>query len=156
MKSNIKVLVMDVDGVLTDGKITYNPDGEEIKSFHVHDGYGILQLHKAGITTAIITGRQSSALNYRAKDLGIKHLFMGVKNKLEVLQQLSDTLEVPLNEMAYVGDDLPDLEAMQAVAYPIAVPNGNEQLIKIAKWTTKNKGGEGAVREICDWILAND
>lgn len=156
MKKEIKLLVMDVDGVLTDGKVTYNPAGEEIKSFHVRDGYGIKQLHKAGIKTAIITGRKSSALLHRTKDLSIEHVHMGIGDKLPVLKTISEELGVSLENTAYVGDDLPDLEAMQAVAFPITVANGEEPLKQIAKWVTKTNGGEGAVREICDWILADD
>jgi 3-deoxy-D-manno-octulosonate 8-phosphate phosphatase (KDO 8-P phosphatase) len=156
MKKDIKLLVMDVDGVLTDGKVTYNPAGEEIKSFHVRDGYGIKQLHKASIKTAIITGRKSSALLHRTKDLDIEHVYMGIGDKLPVLKTIAEDLDVPLLNIAYVGDDLPDLEAMQAVAYPITVANGEEPLKQIAKWVTQKNGGEGAVREICDWILADD
>jgi 3-deoxy-D-manno-octulosonate 8-phosphate phosphatase (KDO 8-P phosphatase) len=156
MKAKIQLLVMDVDGVLTNGSVTYNPLGEEIKSFHVRDGYGIKMLHEAGVQTAIISGRQSAALNYRAKEMQIKHVYTGVSDKLPTLKKISTDTGIALEHIAYVGDDIPDLECMMAVAYPITVANGDSHLKKIALWITKKSGGDGAVREICDWILQDD
>ena len=156
MKLNITLLVMDADGVLTDGAITYNALGEEIKSFHVRDGYGLKMLHLAGIRTAIISGRKSEALRHRASELNIDYLYMGINDKLPVLKKLSTELGIPLNQVAYVGDDIPDLQAMLAVAFPITVANGDARLKKIALWVTEKNGGQGAVREICDWILEHD
>jgi 3-deoxy-D-manno-octulosonate 8-phosphate phosphatase (KDO 8-P phosphatase) len=153
MKADIRLFVMDVDGVLTNGSIIMNPSGEEIKAFHVRDGYGIKMLHEAGISTAIISGRQSAALAHRAKELQVSHLYMGVADKLSILKKISNDTQVSLEHIAYVGDDIPDLECMMAVAYPITVANGDDRLKKIALWVTKNNGGEGAVREICEWIL---
>jgi len=153
MPFTIKLLVMDVDGVLTNGTISYTASGEEIKHFNVRDGYGIKQLHNAGIKTAIITGRVSPAVAYRAKELNIDKVYMGIEDKLSTLQQLSEELNIPYDNMAYVGDDLPDLEAMQAVKCPITVSNGDEQLKSMALWVTQKPGGEGALREVCDWIL---
>ena len=153
MKADIRLFVMDVDGVLTNGSIIMNPSGEEIKAFHVRDGYGIKMLHEAGISTAIISGRQSAALAHRAKELQVAHVYMGVADKLSILKKISNDTQVSLEHIAYVGDDIPDLECMMAVAYPITVANGDDRLKKIALWVTKNNGGEGAVREICEWIL---
>jgi 3-deoxy-D-manno-octulosonate 8-phosphate phosphatase (KDO 8-P phosphatase) len=155
MPHNIKLLVMDVDGVMTGGTISYLPNGEEIKHFNVRDGYGIKQLHEAGIKTAIITGRDSTAVSHRAKDLNIHKVFMGIQDKLSTLKALTKEMDIPFEQVAYVGDDLPDLEAMQAVGFPITVKNGDIKLKEMASWITEKKGGDGAVREVCDWILEN-
>lgn len=152
--SEIKLLILDVDGVLTDGKIWLMPDGEETKCFHIQDGLGIKRLQQAGIIVAVITGRKSKAVNIRMQELGIKHYFSGQENKTIALNILLENLQIELNEVAYMGDDLPDFAVMQKVGLPIAVANAVPEIKKIAVWLTQKSGGEGAVREVCDRIIA--
>ena len=149
---HIKLIIFDVDGVFTDGKFYYG-NHEEMVGFHSHDGYGIRQLQKTGIEIAIISGRGSEAVKRRFAELNIQHLFLKQHNKLEAYEQLLFLLHITDDQVAYVGDDYPDLCVMEKVALPIAVPNATESVKKIAKYCTKNKGGKGAVREICDLIL---
>lgn len=151
----IKLLILDVDGVLTDGKIWLSPTGEEHKNFHIHDGLGIKLLQQAGIPVAIITGRKSTALDARMRELNITHYYAGCADKRSAFQELLAALHLKPEETAYVGDDLPDLPVMQCVGLPIAVVNAVPEIKKIAQWITTKAGGEGAVREVCDSILAS-
>lgn len=151
--SQIKMLVMDVDGVLSDGKIIYDANGVETKNFHVQDGFGIELLHKAGLKTAIITGRASPIVEKRAKELKITHFLQGRPDKLEALNEILAKLDISLAECAYIGDDWVDIKAIQSVGFAVAVANAHSEVIKRVDMVTTRKGGEGAVRELCDIIL---
>ncbi|MBF0228044.1 MAG: HAD-IIIA family hydrolase [Desulfamplus sp.] len=150
----IKLLLLDVDGVLTDGKITYTDSGEEIKSFCSKDGFGLRLLMDSGVKVGIITGRVANgALSARCKNLGIDLIFDGVKDKAGALKTILKSLEVEKNEVAFAGDDLPDISVMRQCGFSFAVANASPEVIQIANYTTKNRGGDGAVREICEIIL---
>ena len=149
----IKMLLFDVDGVLTDGSIIYNDRGVETKVFNVKDGLGLKLLMAAGIQAGIVTGRTSNALYYRCKNLGITHIFDGVRDKAAVLKFVSDQTKISTDEIAFVGDDLPDLPIMRRVGLPIAVADAHETVLAKADMVTSAKGGSGAIREICEMIL---
>jgi 3-deoxy-D-manno-octulosonate 8-phosphate phosphatase (KDO 8-P phosphatase) len=151
---NIRLLVLDVDGVLTDGKIYFNEQGIETKSFYVPDGVGIKMLLSSGVEIALISGRNSAATKIRAKELGIKHLYLGNEKKPAVYQQLKKKLKLDDQQIAYLGDDLPDLVIMQQVALSIAVRNAHPLVIAASHHVTNANGGEGAVREVCELILS--
>ena len=149
----IKLLLLDVDGVLTDGSIIYNDSGEEIKVFNVKDGLGIRLLIEAGIQVCIITGRKSDALQHRCKNLGIDHIFQGVRDKGSLLDLIFKQTGATSDETAFIGDDLLDLSIMNLVGTPIAVSDAHDSVIKKALIVTTAKGGKGAVREISEAIL---
>lgn len=150
----VKLLVLDVDGVLTDGRLYYGPRGETLKVFHVRDGHGIKQVQKAGITVAIISGRKSPALLRRAKGLGIKHVAQGVDDKLAALRKLANSLGVTLEDCACLGDDTPDAPILNACGLGIAVSDAHADALAAADLETTRPGGHGAVREVCDWLMA--
>ncbi len=150
---NIKLLILDVDGVLTDGRIEYGSGGMEIKAFDVKDGFGIRLLLEAGIEVAIITGRKSDALRHRVKDLKIEHLYEGVEDKVDVFKELLEKLGVDEEKVAYVGDDLYDLPVMTKVGVSIAVHDAHEAVKESADLVTTLPGGRGAVREVCEAML---
>ncbi len=149
----IKLLLMDVDGVLTDGRITYNGNGRETKQFSVKDGLGIRLLLEAGVLIGLITGRSSNALTRRCADLGINYLKDSVKNKAAVLEDLLMETAILAKNVAFVGDDLPDLPIMIRVGFPIAVADANDLILKTARLVTVSKGGQGAIRELAELIL---
>ena len=149
----IRLLALDVDGVLTDGRLYFAEDGQELKTFDTQDGHGIKMLQQAGLTVAIITGRTTKLVERRAKNLGIAHLMQGREDKLVALRELSAELGVALGHVAYVGDDWPDLPAIRAVGLGIAVANAHSELRNHAAYTTRLEGGRGAVREVCDLLL---
>ncbi len=151
--ARIKLLLLDVDGVMTDGKITYTDSGEEIKSFSVKDGLGLRLLMNSGVKVGIITGRQSNALTVRCRNLGIDILFDGIKDKPAVLKTILKHHQVARSETAFVGDDLPDIGVMKLCGISFAVANAAPEVISLADFTTQNNGGKGAVREICKKIL---
>jgi 3-deoxy-D-manno-octulosonate 8-phosphate phosphatase (KDO 8-P phosphatase) len=153
--NTIKCLILDVDGVLTDGTIWITEQGTEIKRFHIHDGVGIKNLQKAGIEVAIISGRHSASVTKRMAELQITHVYQACSDKLVVFHQLINKLGISALETAYMGDDLPDLAVMKAVGLSIAVANACQEVKEIAHWQTTKKGGEGAVREVCDRLLAH-
>lgn len=152
---NLKIncLICDVDGVLTDGKFSTLPDGTEIKFFHAHDGLGLKQLMKEGINVIWISGRKADCVAQRAAKLGIEHCYQGIDDKLPLFNKLCAELNFSPQETAYIGDDTPDVAIMQVVALPIAVAQATAAAKKIAKLTTARRGGDGAVREACEWIL---
>ena len=152
--ASIKLLILDVDGVLTDGKITLNAQGEELISFHVHDGFGIKMLQKINLDIAVISGRDTKAVAHRLAYLGIKHVFLGQKEKITAFESLLAKLTISADEVAFIGDDLPDIPLMQKVGVPICVKNGTVIAKKTAHFCTEKEGGHGAVREICDLIIA--
>jgi 3-deoxy-D-manno-octulosonate 8-phosphate phosphatase (KDO 8-P phosphatase) len=149
----IKLLLLDVDGVLTDGGIIYNDNGSEIKVFNVKDGLGMRLLMEAGIHLGIVTGRRSNALYGRCKDLGINLIYDGVGNKIDVLDELLDQTGVSVEEVAFIGDDLPDLALMKIIGLSIAVSDAHKSILDHADMVTSAKGGQGAVREVCETIL---
>lgn len=151
--SKVKLLVLDVDGILTDGSIIYDGNGIETKKFSVKDGIGIKALKRIGIPTAIITGRSSPMVEKRAKELNIDHVVQGRTDKLAALSELLKELPFELKDCAYMGDDLPDLKAIESVVFSATVPNAHQEVISRAMMVTSHSGGTGAVREVCDLIL---
>jgi len=149
----IKLLLLDVDGVLTDGSIIYNDNGTETKIFNVKDGLGIRLLMEAGIKVGIVTGRSSKTLYHRCKNLGISLIFDGVHEKTSVLELISEQTGLHAEEIAFVGDDLLDLPLLKSVGFSIAVADAHETVIENADMVTSKKGGDGAVREVCEAIL---
>ena len=149
----IKLLLLDVDGVLTDGKLYYGNSGEEMKGFDIQDGLGIKLLQKGNIQVGIITGRISSLLQRRADELGISPVIQGREDKLTALDELMPFLDMTLDEIAFIGDDLPDLAVMKRVGLGITVANASSTLAAEANWQTVSTGGNGAVREVAEMIL---
>ena len=152
----IRCLVLDVDGVLTKGEITYTSSGEELKTFHAKDGMGLAIAHAMGLQTAIITGRTSSIVERRAKELKISHVQMGSHNKSAGLQVVLDTLQVESQEVAYMGDDLNDLGVMSRVGLAMTPQDGVPEIKDIAHYICQANGGEGAVREAVEYILKRE
>ncbi|HEY1991136.1 MAG TPA: HAD-IIIA family hydrolase [Gammaproteobacteria bacterium] len=151
--ARIKLVVFDVDGVLTDGRLYYGAGGEELKVFHVQDGYGLKRLLQAGLKVAIISGRDSAAVTRRMQDLGIEHVFQGDEDKLPLLKRLLERLRFTLEQTACVGDDLPDLPLLEHAGLAVAVNNARPRLKAVAHHVTAAHGGLGAAREVCDLIL---
>lgn len=149
----LQLLLLDVDGVLTDGSIFYNDDGREIKVFNARDGFGIKLVIQAGITVGIVTGRSSEALRHRCENLGIQYLYDGVKDKAGMLDKIAIQTGIDAEHAAFVGDDLPDLPLMRRTGLSIAVADAHEIVRQKADWTTRAPGGSGAVREVCEALL---
>lgn len=149
----IKLLILDVDGVLTDGSIVYSSTGEEIKTFNVHDGYGIELLRQIGIPVAIITGRTSQIVEKRAKDLKIDDLIQGTIDKVPAAETFAKKYKITFDEIAFMGDDLFDIPLLQKVGLSCAPKNARKEVKRIVHYVTKNEGGKGAVREVIDMIL---
>ncbi len=152
--SGIRLLVLDVDGVLTDGRLRYGSAGETDKTFHVRDGYGIKAVIAAGIAVAVISGRESPAVARRCEELGIRHLHQGIDDKAPVLAHLLATLDIPARRCACVGDDSPDVPLLAQAGFAVAVADAHPEALAIAHRRTRLPGGAGAVREVCDWLLA--
>ncbi|HMM56632.1 MAG TPA: 3-deoxy-manno-octulosonate-8-phosphatase KdsC [Rudaea sp.] len=152
--AKIRLALFDVDGVLTDGRLYYSDDGRESKAFHVHDGLGLKRLMANGIEVGIITARLSHMVTERTAELGIAHVYQGQENKLACYEQLIHALKLAPEQCCYCGDDLPDLAIMQRVGLSIAVANAHAWVRVCARWRTQTRGGEGAVREVCDLLLA--
>jgi YrbI family 3-deoxy-D-manno-octulosonate 8-phosphate phosphatase len=144
---------MDCDGVLTDGRLYFSEQGEAIKVFHVRDGQGLVMWHRAGFQSGIISGRSSEIVRLRAKDLGTGYVKIGSKDKLKDFAEILEIAKVDADEVAYVGDDLPDIDLMKSVGFGIAVADAVEEVHQVASYITKQKGGFGAVREITDLLL---
>jgi 3-deoxy-D-manno-octulosonate 8-phosphate phosphatase (KDO 8-P phosphatase) len=151
---NIKLLVLDVDGVLTDGKLFIGSDGEEYKAFHTQDGMGISLARYTGVKIAIITGRKSPAVEKRANELKIDYVYQGIHDKLGVLHDIMSDLTITLDEVCYIGDDINDLPILQVVGYPTAPANAVAPVKAHVQYVAGSNGGEGAVREIIDRLLA--
>ena len=149
----VKLLILDADGVLTDGRIIYTDQGEEVKAFNVKDGHGLKLLMRAGIRVAIITGRNSPAVEHRARDLGIARVFQKALNKLEAYEELRTTEKLRDEEICMVGDDLPDLPVLRRCGFAVAVADSVEDVKRAADYVTSKEAGKGAVREVCDIIL---
>jgi 3-deoxy-D-manno-octulosonate 8-phosphate phosphatase (KDO 8-P phosphatase) len=151
--STIKLLLLDVDGVMTDGRITYDNDGGELKSFDVKDGHGLKLLQRAGFQVGIITGRQSEVVARRAAELGIELVYQGAKDKLVPFNDILEKLRLSPEEVAYVGDDVVDLPVMRRVGFAVTVADAVEDVKPYADLVTTHEGGRGAVREVCDLLL---
>ncbi|AOY57803.1 MULTISPECIES: KdsC family phosphatase [Desulfococcus] len=149
----IRLLLLDVDGVMTDGRITYTESGAEIKSFDVKDGLGIRLAMDAGIRVGVVTARTSEALRHRCRNLAIDLVFDGVRNKRAVLDDIVKTTGVSACRIAFVGDDLQDLPLMRRVGFSVAVADAHDILIEHADMVTTRRGGRGAVREVCEALL---
>ncbi|MDX8408606.1 MAG: HAD family hydrolase [Mariprofundales bacterium] len=153
LASSIDMLVLDVDGVLTDGRITIDDAGLESKSFNVRDGHGIKLLQRAGVAVAILTGRNSEVVKHRATELGITHITQGCKNKAEGLQQLSIIADVATSRCAMMGDDIVDLPAMRLCSLALAPSDAHIAVRHHAHWFSRHRGGRGAVRQVCEGII---
>ncbi|HDI58817.1 MAG TPA: phenylphosphate carboxylase subunit delta [Desulfobacteraceae bacterium] len=151
--ARIRLLLLDVDGVLTDGRLYYGPEGECLKAFNVRDGLGLRLVQNAGIQLGIVTGRKGPALAARCRDLGIELVFSGVRDKLALLPTISARTGVPAEETAFVADDLVDLALMGAVGLAVAVADADPAVRRAAHWVTEARGGHGAVREVCQRLL---
>lgn len=151
--SKIKLLALDVDGVLTDGSLTFAEDGTEYKTFNAKDGQGIVCLNNAGFITVIITARQNGTVEHRAKNLKITELHQGVKFKLPVLEEILNKYNLSFENVAYMGDDLPDICIMEKVGLPCCPNDAVEEVQKVCKFKSKYDGGRGAVRDLCNLIL---
>lgn len=149
----IKLIVLDVDGVLTSGQLIFGTQGELMKKFHAQDGLGIALAHNAGLKTAIITGRKSQMVQLRSAELNIADVYQGKQSKVEALHELMAKYDLTLNQIAYVGDDLNDLPVMIRVGLPCAVANAAPEVKEHALLVTKQSGGNGAVREVMEYIL---
>ena len=150
----IRLLVLDVDGVLTDGRLHISATGEEVKIFHVRDGSGLVALQRAGVAVAIISGRASAAVTRRATELGIGHVRQGIGDKGAVLDALCLELGMAKHELACVGDDTPDIPMFDRAGISVAVADAHPAALARADWVTQSRGGRGAVREVCDLLLA--
>ncbi|BAS68466.1 3-deoxy-manno-octulosonate-8-phosphatase KdsC [Bathymodiolus septemdierum thioautotrophic gill symbiont] len=153
LAKKIKLIIFDVDGVLTDGGLYFAEDGSEIKRFNALDGHGIKMLKDNGVEVAVISARNTKSVEYRMKNLGIKHFYQGQSDKVVAFNALLKTLSVSADEVAYVGDDVIDLPVMSKVGFAIAVANAHDLVKQHAHLTTDKIGGHGAVREVCDFIL---
>jgi 3-deoxy-D-manno-octulosonate 8-phosphate phosphatase (KDO 8-P phosphatase) len=150
----IRLLVLDVDGVLTDGRLYFGPRGEALKVFDVRDGAGIVQLQRAGVAVAVISGRRSPMVTARCRELGVRYVHQGVSDKLAALARLCSRLKLTPAACACVGDDLPDVPVMRAAALSFAVADAHHDVRRAADLVTRCPGGRGAVREVCDHLLA--
>jgi 3-deoxy-D-manno-octulosonate 8-phosphate phosphatase (KDO 8-P phosphatase) len=151
--SRIKLLLMDCDGVLTDGRLWLTDDGDEQKSFNTHDGLGLRLFHRAGLKSGIITGRSSRAVTRRAQELGVEFVCQGNPDKTAAFEQLLQQAGVDENEVAFVGDDLPDIPIMNRAELAVAVADAVEETRSVAHYVTRANGGRGAVREVIEIIL---
>ena len=151
--ARIRLVVFDVDGVLTDGSLFLGDAGEEYKAFHSRDGHGMKMLQEAGVELAVITGRTSRVVEHRMASLGIEHVFQGQRDKLPAFEALIARLRLEAAECAYVGDDVVDLPVMRRVGLAIAVQDAHPLVVRHAHWQTPSPGGRGAARDVCELIL---
>jgi 3-deoxy-D-manno-octulosonate 8-phosphate phosphatase (KDO 8-P phosphatase) len=149
----LKLLILDVDGVLTDGKLFFDNDGNEYKSFHAQDGHGIKLLRQTGVEVAVISGRKSKSVELRMKNLGIEHVYQGHENKIAAFNEIIEKIGITPEQAAHVGDDVIDLPIMIRAGLAIAVSDANFAVKQRADWCTTLPGGQGAVREVCDFIM---
>ena len=154
LASQIKLIGFDVDGVLTNGEIIYTDKGDELKIFSAKDGHGMFSLSKEGFITAIITARSSSIVDKRAKDLDITHVYQGSKNKLLAMQELMAMYNLDFSQIAYVGDDIPDICILEKAGLSCCPADAVGNVKRICAFVSTKQGGKGAVREICDFIIA--
>jgi 3-deoxy-D-manno-octulosonate 8-phosphate phosphatase (KDO 8-P phosphatase) len=151
----IKLLVMDVDGVLTDGRLYFTERGEETKVFHVRDGQGLVMFHEAGFRSGVISGRNSPVVDMRLKQLGVEFIWQGRKEKISAFNEIVAAAGVYPDEVAFIGDDTPDAEVFPLVGFAVAVGDAHDAVKAAAHYTTSHEGGRGAVRELIDLILGS-
>lgn len=151
--ARVKVMIFDVDGVLTDGSLTYDANGEATKTFYVLDGLGIQLLQKTGVQTAIISARQSPIVVTRARDLGINHVYQGIHDKRVAFAKLLEATGATVEQCGYIGDDVIDLPLLTKVGFAVTVPTGHPEVQHRAHYVTRAPGGRGAVREVCDMVM---
>lgn len=151
--ANIRLLILDVDGVLTDGKLYFDHLGNESKAFSARDGLGMKSLQRVGIDVAVITGRKCEAVTHRMNQLGIKHVYQGQQKKLDAFLELLEITGLDAQQVCFAGDDWIDLSVLSRVGLAVSVANGESRVKEQAHWITQNNGGDGAVREICNLIL---
>ena len=152
--ANVRLVAFDVDGVFTDGRFHLSDDGIESKSFCTQDGFGVRQLLKSGVEVAVISGRSSVAVERRMRELGVAHVFLACDDKTAVFDTLIEELGIRAEEAAFVGDDIPDLPLLSKVGHSIAVANAVSAVREYCSYTTRARGGNGAVREVCELVLA--
>jgi 3-deoxy-D-manno-octulosonate 8-phosphate phosphatase (KDO 8-P phosphatase) len=150
----IRLIAFDIDGVFTDGRFHLSDDGVESKAFHTQDGYGVRRLLDAGVAVAVISGRRSGAVEKRMAELGVQHVILGSKDKVAALDQLAAALGIEVADCGYAGDDIPDLPLLDHVGFSFAVANAVQAVQERCAHVTRRPGGSGAVREICDLIVA--
>lgn len=149
----LKLLILDVDGVLTDGRLFFDKNGDEYKCFHARDGHGIKLLRQAGVEVAVISGRKSQSVALRMKSLGVEYVYQGHENKIAAFEEIIQSMGIKPDQAAHMGDDLLDLPIMVCVGLSIAVNDANQSVKDYADWCTETSGGMGAVREVCDFIM---
>ena len=153
--SKIKLLAFDVDGVMTDGSITYDENGAEYKTFNAKDGHGLAKMAKNGFITAIITGRNNGTVDRRACDLRVTEVYQGVKNKLPILEAIMQKYELDFSQVAYMGDDEPDICILEKVAIAACPSDAVSKVQDVCNFIARRDGGRGAVRELCDFVFDN-
>lgn len=153
LAKKIKLVIFDVDGVLTDGSLFFGDDGQEYKAFYSRDGLGIKLLQRTGVEVGVITARNSELVNHRMRNLDIKHLYQGRLDKISAFEEMLDKLNVSPEQTAYVGDDVVDLPVMKKVGLAIAVQDAHPFVKKHAHWITEHSGGRGAARDVCELIM---
>ena len=153
--SKIKLLAFDVDGVMTDGSITYDENGVEYKTFNAKDGHGLAKMAKNGFITAIITGRNNGTVDRRACDLRVTEVYQGVKNKLPILEAIMQKYELDFSQVAYMGDDEPDISILEKVAIAACPSDAVSKVQDVCNFIARRDGGRGAVRELCDFVFDN-
>ena len=152
--ADLRLIAFDVDGVFTDGRIYLSDDGVETKAFHTQDGFGVRRLLDTGLAVAVISGRTSGAVERRMAELGVPHVILGCKDKVAALQDLAGSLGIDMQHCAFVGDDMPDLALLERVGISMAVANAVAAVQERCDYVTRRSGGNGAVREICDLVVA--
>ncbi len=150
---NIKLVIFDIDGVMTDGSLFFDNNGDEYKAFNSFDGHGLRMLQECGVKVAIITGRKSELVKHRMNDLGVTLLYQGYRDKTPAFEALLKEVNINKDEITYVGDDVVDLPIMSQLDFAIAVQNAHPFVKKHAHWITERSGGHGAVRDVCEFIL---
>lgn len=149
----LRLLILDVDGVLTDGRLFFDEQGTEYKCFHARDGHGIKLLRQTGVEVAVISGRKSRSVALRMENLGIEHVYQGHEHKIAAFQEVLAKVHLTAEQVAYVGDDLLDVPVMRRAGFAVAVSDANSTVKQYADWCTETPGGLGAVREVCDLIM---
>lgn len=155
-RAAIRLLVLDVDGVLTDGRLYFGPAGEALKAFHVRDGLGIKLIERAGVRVAVVSGRESPAVTERCRELGIRHVVQACDDKLSAVALIAKELGMALTQVGCVVDDTSDLPLVAAAGLSFAVSDAHPAVLRAVHRVTRNAGGRGAVREVCDWLLHNN
>lgn len=150
----VRLVIFDIDGVLTDGRLYFGDDGQEYKAFNSLDGHGMVMLRDSGVEIGIISGRRSQLVRHRMQALGVQHLYQGQKDKRTAYAELKDKLDLEDHQIAYVGDDVIDLPVMTRVGLAVAVADAHALVREHAHWVTAERGGHGAAREVCDFIMA--